>query len=105
MDHNPPKDRAGARFDSAPGKAFNSAPKVEHTHRHASATRTGARPRIATWTTGFHDTHRPRSACGHRSPIGYEHTPESTPPLATTSDITLAPTQAPWQHRKPIDLL
>lgn len=37
------------------------------------ATRTEARLRIATWITGFYNTHRLHSVCGFKSPIDYEH--------------------------------
>ncbi|MEU1600695.1 IS3 family transposase, partial [Streptomyces sp. NPDC005708] len=41
--------------------------------RHTFATRTEARLKIATWITGFYNTHRLHSVCGYRSPIDYEH--------------------------------
>ncbi|QLE71141.1 hypothetical protein FGW37_05565 [Streptomyces rectiverticillatus] len=46
--------------------------KVEYVYRHTFATRTGARLRIATWITGFYNTHRLHSVCGYYSPIDYE---------------------------------
>ncbi|MDV9175206.1 IS3 family transposase [Streptomyces sp. W16] len=47
--------------------------KVEYVHRHAFATRTEARIRIATWITNFYNSRRPDSVCGFKSPIDYEH--------------------------------
>ena len=65
--------RVGSCFDNAVSEAFNSVLKVEYVHRHTFATRTEARLRIATWITGFYNTHRLHSVCGYRSPIDYEH--------------------------------
>ncbi|WP_329283666.1 hypothetical protein [Streptomyces sp. NBC_01451] len=42
-------------------------------HSDLFATRTEARLRIATWITGFYNTHRLHSVCGYQSPIDYEH--------------------------------
>ncbi|GAQ50339.1 hypothetical protein [Streptomyces acidiscabies] len=39
----------------------------------ASATRTEARLRIATWITGFYNGRQLHSVCGYQSPIDYEH--------------------------------
>ncbi|MEU2874773.1 IS3 family transposase [Streptomyces olivoreticuli] len=64
--------RVGSCFDNAVSEAFNSVLKVEYVYRHTFATRTGARLRIATWITGFYNTHRLHSVCGYYSPIGYE---------------------------------
>ncbi|MGI5144406.1 IS3 family transposase [Streptomyces sp. CA-106110] len=65
--------RVGSCFDNAVSEAFNSVLKVEYVHRHTFATRTEARLKIATWITGFYNTHRLHSVCGYRSPIDYEH--------------------------------
>ncbi|MFJ8502162.1 IS3 family transposase [Streptomyces sp. NPDC093992] len=65
--------RVGSCFDNAVSEAFNSVLKVEYVHRHTFATRTEARLRIATWITGFYNTHRLHSVCGYQSPIDYEH--------------------------------
>ncbi|MET9880688.1 IS3 family transposase [Actinacidiphila glaucinigra] len=65
--------RVGSCFDNAISEAFNSVLKVEYVHRHTFATRTEARLKIATWITGFYNTHRLHSVCGYRSPIDYEH--------------------------------
>ncbi|MEU9473545.1 IS3 family transposase [Streptomyces avermitilis] len=65
--------RVGSCFDNAVSEAFNSVLKVEYVHRHTFATRTEARLRIATWITGFYNTHRLHSVCGDRNPIDYEH--------------------------------
>ncbi|MEU9880911.1 integrase core domain-containing protein [Streptomyces phaeochromogenes] len=65
--------RGGSCFDNAVSEAFNSVLKVEYVHRHTFATRTEARLRIATWITGFYNTHRLHSVCSYRSPIDYEH--------------------------------
>jgi transposase InsO family protein len=54
-----------------PGKGLGA--EVEYVYRHTFATRTEARLRIATWITGFYNTHRLHSVCGHHSPIDYEH--------------------------------
>lgn len=68
-----PMGRVGSCFDNAVSEAFNSVLKVEYIHRHAFATRTEARLKIATWITGFYNTRRLHSVCGYRSPIDYEH--------------------------------
>ncbi|MFE3643460.1 IS3 family transposase [Streptomyces sp. NPDC059169] len=65
--------RVGSCFDNAASEAFNSVLKVEYVHRHRFATRTEARLRIATWITGFNNTHRLHSVCGYQSPTDYEH--------------------------------
>ncbi|MFD7053248.1 IS3 family transposase [Streptomyces mirabilis] len=65
--------RVGSCFDYAVSEAFNSVLKVEYVHRHTFASRTEARLGIATWITGFYNTHRLHSVCGYRSPIDYEH--------------------------------
>ncbi|QNP69610.1 DDE-type integrase/transposase/recombinase [Streptomyces roseirectus] len=65
--------RVGSCFDNAVSEAFNSVLKVEYVHRLTFATRTEARLRIATWITGFYNTHLLHSVCGYRSPIDYEH--------------------------------
>ncbi|MGW4823475.1 IS3 family transposase [Streptomyces sp. NPDC004227] len=65
--------RVGSCFDNAVSEAFNSVLKVEYVHRHTFATRAEARLKIATWITGFYNTHRLHSVCGYRSPIDYEH--------------------------------
>ncbi|MFF0001470.1 integrase core domain-containing protein [Streptomyces avermitilis] len=57
---------------NAVSEAFNSVLKVEYAHRHTFATRTEACLRIATWITGFYNTHRLHSVCGYRGPIDYE---------------------------------
>ncbi|MER6100212.1 integrase core domain-containing protein [Streptomyces sp. NPDC001728] len=64
--------RVGSCFDDAVSEAFNSVLKVEYVHRHTFATRTEARLRIATWITGFYNTHRLHNVCGYQSPIDYE---------------------------------
>ncbi|MFI5775072.1 IS3 family transposase [Streptomyces sp. NPDC051658] len=64
--------RVGSCFDNAVSEAFNSVLKVEYVHRHTFNSRTEARLRIATWITGFYNTHRLHSVCGYRSPIDYE---------------------------------
>lgn len=64
--------RVGSCFDNAVSEAFNSVLKVEYVHRRTFATRTEARLKIATWITGFYNTHRLHSVCGYRSPIDYE---------------------------------
>ncbi|WP_331750106.1 MULTISPECIES: integrase core domain-containing protein [unclassified Streptomyces] len=46
--------------------------KVAYVHRHTFNSRTEARLMIATWITGFYNTHRLHSVCGYRSPIDYE---------------------------------
>jgi putative transposase len=73
--------RVGSCFDNAVSEAFNSVLKVEYVHRHTFATRTEARLRIATWITGFYNTHRLHSVCGYRSPIDYEHDHRANPAL------------------------
>ncbi|MFG2979611.1 integrase core domain-containing protein [Streptomyces sp. NPDC048331] len=65
--------RVGSCFDNAVSEAFNSVLKVEYVHRHAFATRTEARIRIATWITDFYNARRLHSVCGWKSPIDYEH--------------------------------
>ncbi|WP_399225646.1 integrase core domain-containing protein [Streptomyces sp. TRM49041] len=65
--------RADSCFDNAASEAFISVLKVEYVHRHISATRTGARIRVATWITDFYNTRRLHSVCGFMSPIDYEH--------------------------------
>ncbi|NMI54261.1 IS3 family transposase [Streptomyces sp. RLA2-12] len=65
--------RVGSCFDNAVSEAFNSVLKVEYVHRHAFATRTEARIRIATWITDFYNARRLHSVCGFKSPIDYEH--------------------------------
>ncbi|WP_327435370.1 integrase core domain-containing protein [Streptomyces sp. NBC_01236] len=65
--------RVGSCFDNAVSEAFNSILKVEYVHRHAFATRTQARIRIATWITDFYNARRLHSMCGFKSPIDYEH--------------------------------
>ncbi|MGW0886551.1 IS3 family transposase [Streptomyces sp. NPDC002671] len=65
--------RVGSCFDNAVSEAFNSVLKVEYVHRHAFATRTEARIRIATWITDFYNSRRLHSVCGFKSPIDYEH--------------------------------
>ncbi|MFE0062581.1 integrase core domain-containing protein [Streptomyces sp. NPDC059003] len=42
-------------------------------HRHRFRTRAEARIKIATWITGWYDTHRRHSACDWLSPIDYEN--------------------------------
>ncbi|MFJ1550689.1 integrase core domain-containing protein [Streptomyces sp. NPDC088246] len=64
--------RVGSCFDNAVSEAFNSVLKVEYVHRHTFNSRTEARLRIATWITGFYNTHRLHSVCGYHSPIDYE---------------------------------
>ncbi|WP_331750092.1 MULTISPECIES: integrase core domain-containing protein [unclassified Streptomyces] len=64
--------RAGSCFDNAVSEAFNSVLKVAYVHRHTFNSRTEARLMIATWITGFYNTHRLHSVCGYRSPIDYE---------------------------------
>ncbi|MCQ8831268.1 DDE-type integrase/transposase/recombinase [Streptomyces malaysiensis] len=64
---------SGHVFDNALSEALNSVLKVEYVYRHVFATRAEARLRIATWITGFYNTHRLHSVCGYRSPIDYEH--------------------------------
>ncbi|WP_432021540.1 IS3 family transposase [Streptomyces sp. 1222.5] len=65
--------RVGSCFDNAVSEAFNSILKVEYVHRRTFATRTEARLKIATWITGFYNTHRLHSVCGYHSPTDYEH--------------------------------
>jgi transposase InsO family protein len=65
--------RVGSCFDNAVSEAFNSVLKDAYVHRHTFATRAEARLKIATWITGFYNTHRLHSVCGYRSPIDYEH--------------------------------
>ncbi|MFJ3673542.1 integrase core domain-containing protein [Streptomyces sp. NPDC090106] len=65
--------RDGSCFDNAFREAFNSVLKVEYIHRHAFATRTEARIRIATWITDLSNSRRLHSVCGYKSPINYEH--------------------------------
>ncbi|MET9040449.1 IS3 family transposase [Streptomyces mirabilis] len=65
--------RVGSCFDNAVSEAFNSVLKVEYVHRHAFATRTEARIRIATWITDFYNSRRLHSVCGFNSPIDYGH--------------------------------
>jgi putative transposase len=64
--------RVGSCFDNAVSEAFNSVLKAEYVHRHTFATRTDARLRIATWITGFYNTHRLHSVCGYQSPLDHE---------------------------------
>jgi len=64
--------RVGSCFDAV-SETFNRVLKVEYVYRHTFTTRTEARLRIATWITGFYNTHRLHSVCGYRSPIDYEH--------------------------------
>jgi transposase InsO family protein len=72
--------RVGSYFDNAVSEAFNSVLKIEYVYKHTFAARTEARLRIATWITGFYNTHRLHSACGYQSPIDYEHDHRPTPP-------------------------
>lgn len=65
--------RVGSCFDNAVSEAFNGVLKVGYVHRHTFAARTEARLRIATWITGFCNTHRLHSVCGYQSPIDYAH--------------------------------
>ncbi|WP_369265100.1 IS3 family transposase [Streptomyces sp. R35] len=62
----------GSCFDNAVSEAFNSILNVEYVHRHAFATRTEARIRIATWITDYYNARRLLSVCGFKSPIDYE---------------------------------
>jgi putative transposase len=64
--------RAGSCFDNAVSEASDNVLRAEYGHRHTFATRAEARLRIATWITGFCNTHRPHSVCGFKSPIDYE---------------------------------
>ncbi|MEU6657364.1 integrase core domain-containing protein, partial [Streptomyces sp. NPDC046900] len=73
--------RVGSCFDNAVSESFNSVLKVEYVDRHTFATRTEARLKIATWITGFYNTHRLHSVCGYRSPIDYEHDHRANPVL------------------------
>ncbi|MFJ2137122.1 DDE-type integrase/transposase/recombinase [Streptomyces sp. NPDC087845] len=72
--------RVGSCFDNAVSEAFNSVLKVEYVH-NTFATRTETRLRIATWITGFYNTHRLHSVYGYRSPIDYEHDHRANPAL------------------------
>ncbi|MEV7325251.1 IS3 family transposase [Streptomyces sp. NPDC093970] len=65
--------RVGSCFDNAVSEAFNSVLKIEYVHRYTFTTRTEARLRIATWITGFYNTHRLHSVCGYLSPVDYEY--------------------------------
>lgn len=64
--------RVGSCFDNAVSEAFHSVLKVEYVHRHAFATRTEARIRIAAWINDFYNTRRLHSVCNFESPIDYE---------------------------------
>lgn len=61
--------RVRSCFDAA-SEAFHSVLKVGYIQRHPF-TRTEARLKIATWTTGYCNTRRLHSVCGCRSPIDY----------------------------------
>lgn len=76
--------RVGCALDNAAAESFNSTLKVEYVYRQHFRTRAEARLKIATWITGFCNTHRLHSVCGYRSPIDYEHDhrANSTPGLA-----------------------
>ncbi|MFD9823562.1 IS3 family transposase [Streptomyces violascens] len=69
----------GGRGINAASEAFNSVLKIENAHRHTFATRTEARLRIATWITGFYNTHRLHSVCWYHSPIDYERDHQADP--------------------------
>ncbi|MEU5092546.1 integrase core domain-containing protein [Streptomyces sp. NPDC021356] len=71
--------RVGSCFDNAVSEAFNSVLKAEYVHRRTFTTRTEARLRIATCITGFYNTHRLHSVCGHRSPTDYERDHQADP--------------------------
>ncbi|MGW2815619.1 IS3 family transposase [Streptomyces sp. NPDC001415] len=73
--------RAGSCFDNAVSEAFNSVLKVEYLHRHPLATRTEARLKTATWTTGFYNTRRLHSVCGYRSRTDYERDHQAGPTM------------------------
>ncbi|MFE6555312.1 IS3 family transposase [Streptomyces sp. NPDC057746] len=73
--------RVGSCFDNAVSEAFNSVLKVEYVHRHAFATRTEARLKIATWIAGFYNTDRLHSVCGYQSPIDYERDHQADPTM------------------------
>jgi len=64
--------RVGSALDNAVSESFNSVLKVEFVHRHAFATRTEARIRIATWITDFYNARRRHSAAGGLPPIEFE---------------------------------
>ncbi|MER6128597.1 DDE-type integrase/transposase/recombinase [Streptomyces sp. NPDC001795] len=61
--------RVRSCFDAV-SEAFHSVLKVGYIQRHPF-TRTEARLKIATWTTGYCNTRRLHSVCGCRSPIDY----------------------------------
>lgn len=77
-----PIGRARSCFDNAVSEAFNSVLKVEYVYQHTFATRAEARPRTATWITGFYNTHWLHSVCGYHSPIDYEHDHRANSALA-----------------------
>ena len=64
--------RVGSALDNAAAESFHSVLKVEYVHRHRFATRTEARLKIATWITGFYNTHRRHSAAAGLPPIEFE---------------------------------
>jgi transposase InsO family protein len=64
--------RVGSALDNAAAESFNSLIKVEYIHRHRFGTRAEARIKIATWITGFYNTHRRHSATGGLPPVEFE---------------------------------
>lgn len=74
------RGRVGSCFDNTVSEAFKSVLKVEYVYRHSFVTRSEVRLRIATWITGFYNTHRLDNVCGYQSPIDYEHDHRPTPP-------------------------
>lgn len=64
--------RAGCALDNA-AEAFNSALKVEFTHRQAFKTRAEARIKISTWIADFYNTTRRHTANDGLAPITFEH--------------------------------
>ncbi|WP_346779725.1 IS3 family transposase [Streptomyces sp. S3(2020)] len=79
MNHSAPREAIADMMFTLKRRPFthtsgvNSVLKVEYIHRHAFATRTEARIRIATWITDFYNSRRLHSVCGFKSPIDYEH--------------------------------
>jgi putative transposase len=64
--------RVGSALDNAVSESFNSVLKVEYVHRRTFTTRAEARLRIATWITGFYNTHRRHSAAAGHPPVVFE---------------------------------
>ncbi|WP_280703487.1 IS3 family transposase [Kitasatospora sp. GP82] len=64
--------RVGSALDNAAAESFNSPIKVQYIHRHRFATRTEARPKIATWITEFYNPRRRHSSAGGLPPVEFE---------------------------------